>query len=73
MYDLSVPNEKPGKCAKCKGSGVYRWGAIVNGRASHVGKCWSCKGTGKQSARQIKTNEAYNRHKLAMLCEMGAL
>lgn len=59
-YDFSYPNSKPGTCAKCSGSGVYRWGYPVRS-----GPCYSCKGTGKQSARQIKTNHAYNRHKLS--------
>ncbi len=67
-YDLSVPNEKPGVCAKCKGSGLYRWGAIVNGRATHCGQCHSCGGTGKQSARDIRRNHAYNKHKIAAIC-----
>jgi DnaJ-class molecular chaperone len=68
MYDLSVPNDQPGRCAKCKGSGRYGWGACVNGRMQHEGVCFSCKGTGKQSPRQIKTNHAYNRHKIAEIC-----
>lgn len=32
MYDMSQPNAKPGTCGKCKGSGVYQWGACVNGK-----------------------------------------
>jgi DnaJ-class molecular chaperone len=73
MYDLSVPNEKPGICAKCSGSGVYGWGASVNGKMTHSGPCFSCKGTGKQSDKQIKTNHAYNRFKIAALVSSGAL
>ncbi len=65
MYDFSYPNAKPGTCAKCHGTGVYSWGANVNGRPSKSGPCYSCKGTGQQSRRQIQTNHAYNRHKLA--------
>jgi DnaJ-class molecular chaperone len=67
MYDFAVPNSKPGDCAKCSGAGVYRWGAIVNGRATHVGKCWSCKGTGKQSTSDIHRNIAYNRFKVSRI------
>ena len=67
MYDLSVPNEKPGTCAKCRGTGEYRWGACVNGRMTNVGPCHSCRGTGQQQARDILRNRAYNRHKLATL------
>ena len=67
MYDFSVPNEKPGVCAKCRGTGVYSWGASVNGKMTNSGPCHSCRGTGKQDPAQIKRNEAYNRHKLRTL------
>ena len=64
MYDLSQPNDKPGTCCKCKGTGVYKWGACVNGKMTQGGTCWSCKGTGKQDQKQIRTNHAYNVHKV---------
>ena len=67
MYDLSVPNARPGVCAKCKGAGLYRWGPVVNGQPSNVGTCFSCRGTGKQSRQQIARNRAYNAHKIAEL------
>ena len=68
MYDFSQPNDKPGTCCKCKGTGVYGWGAQINGKMQHSGKCFSCGGSGKQSAKQIKRNEAYNRYKIALIC-----
>lgn len=64
MYDLSVPNERPGVCAKCRGTGVYGWGAFVNGKPANSGTCFSCRGTGKQDTRQIKRNVSYNVHKI---------
>ena len=64
MYDLSQPNDKPGTCCKCKGTGIYRWGASVNGKMTNTGPCWSCKGTGKQDQKQIRTNHSYNVHKI---------
>jgi DnaJ-class molecular chaperone len=64
MYDMSVPNAAPGTCEKCRGTGLYRWGAIVNGKASKEGPCFSCRGTGQQSKSQIRTNNAYNYFKL---------
>lgn len=70
MYDLSVPNDKPGVCAKCKGAGVYGWGACVNGVMQHSGPCFSCKGTGKQETRDIKRNHAYNRHKITRILSL---
>ena len=48
MADFSMPNSKPGVCCKCKGTGVYGWGAMINGKMQHEGKCFSCRGTGKQ-------------------------
>ena len=67
MYDLSQPNAKPGTCRKCNGSGVYAWGACVNGKITHSGPCFSCQGTGRQDVRQIKRNETYNRYKIAAI------
>lgn len=64
MSDFSVPNAQPGPCAKCGGSGIYRWGTRINGKGGNEGPCFSCQGTGKQSARQIRRNNAYNRFKL---------
>lgn len=67
MYDLSQPNTRPGTCCKCKGTGVYRWGASVNGKMTHEGQCHSCRGTGHQTQRQIKRNETYNNFKIASI------
>ena len=67
MYDLSMPNAKPGRCCKCSGSGEYRWGTSVNGRPAKSGPCFSCKGTGRQDRKQIRTNITYNRHKIARI------
>ena len=64
MYDMAMPNSKPGTCDKCRGTGEYRWGAVVNGKSSKAGTCYSCRGTGRQDWRQIRRNEAYNRHKI---------
>lgn len=62
--DFSVPNEKPGQCAKCRGSGVYRWGAVTNGKAANSGRCNACKGTGAQTRADIARNHAFNRHQM---------
>ena len=67
MYDLAQPNDKPGACRKCRGTGVYSWGATINGKAQHSGTCFSCRGTGKQSSRQIRRNCTYNRYKVAAI------
>jgi hypothetical protein len=67
MYDLSQPNDAPGTCCKCKGTGIYGWGAVVNGVPSKSGTCFSCRGRGKQSTRQIRRNHTYNRFKVAAI------
>lgn len=69
MSDFAVPNAKPGKCAKCSGTGKYRWGgALVNGAwRGHEGDCYSCRGTGKQAKSDIRRNVAYNRYKLSTI------
>jgi DnaJ-class molecular chaperone len=67
MYDLSQPNHKPGTCCKCKGTGVYKWGASINGKMTNSGPCHSCRGTGEQTARQIVRNEVYNKYKIASI------
>jgi DnaJ-class molecular chaperone len=70
MYDLSVPNDKPGTCAKCHGTGEYRWGTVVNGRVSNVGTCNACRGTGAQTWRDIYRNRAFNKHRIAQLASV---
>lgn len=67
MYDMSIVNRAEGTCEKCRGTGVYAWGAVVNGKATKQGTCYSCRGTGVQDRTQIKRNECYNRHKAARI------
>jgi DnaJ-class molecular chaperone len=69
MYDFAVPNDKPGECAKCRGSGVYRYaGHMENGVwKGKEGPCYSCRGSGRQETADIKRNVAYNRHKLSTI------
>lgn len=65
MFDLSQPNEKPGACRKCHGTGIYYFGAVINGKPTRSGECFSCRGTGNQDRTQILRNETYNRYKIA--------
>lgn len=64
MWDMSQPNERPGECVKCRGTGRYGWGASINGQMQFSGPCHSCGGKGYQTASDIKRDEAYNRHKV---------
>jgi len=70
MYDLAIANDKPGRCEKCRGSGRYCWGAVVNGKPEKSGPCHSCRGTGQQSARDIARNHSYNRFKIAQVASL---
>lgn len=67
MSDFSVPNSKPGECAKCRGKGTYSWGAMVNGKMTHTGQCHSCRGKGHQTAEDIRRNTYYNSKKIVSL------
>lgn len=68
MSDFAVPNARPGKCEKCRGSGQYRWHAASHGRPIvKSGQCNSCGGTGRQTRADIARNHAYNRYKISNL------
>lgn|GEM_PF-1832817 len=69
MYDLAHENEAPGQCGKCRGTGVYSWGACVNGKMEKSGRCNSCGGTGRQTMRDMMRNRTYNMHKIARMCD----
>jgi len=47
-------------CEKCRGTGTYGWGAVVNGKISHSGPCFRCNGTGRETARDFRRNLAYD-------------
>ena len=63
-----VINDKAGPCQKCRGTGTYSWGAIVNGRATKSGPCYGCKGTGRQTDGDIKRNTTYAKYYGAYQC-----
>ena len=65
MYDMSVPNSKPGTCAKCNGTGTFQWAGGYGKVKS--GPCHACRATGKQTVRDMYRNEADNRHKLSRM------
>ena len=33
-------------CSRCNGTGVYGWGAVINGITQYAGSCFKCGGTG---------------------------
>lgn len=47
------------KCDRCDGTGVYKWGAIINGRAQYAGVCYKCDGAGTVVERVIERTPEY--------------
>lgn len=41
-------------CDRCGGSGVYVWGAIINGNPQYAGTCFKCDGAGMVVDRWIE-------------------
>ncbi len=50
------------ECDRCSGTGIYVWGAIVNGQPSHTGHCYRCEGKGYQGQDDYRRNWGYDRH-----------
>jgi hypothetical protein len=50
------------KCSRCKGSGIYSWGACVNGKMSCSGKCNRCQGKGYMDFPDMRRNKAYDKY-----------
>lgn len=51
------------KCSNCGGSGIYRWGACVNGVMSKSGPCFRCEGKGYQDEADRRRNYGYDNHR----------
>lgn len=50
------------ECDRCRGTGEYVWGAIVNGRATKKGVCFACEGKGRQNQGDFIRNRTYWNH-----------
>ena len=50
-------------CNRCRGTGTYVWGAVVNGVPSHSGPCFRCKGKGYQDQADARRNFGYDMHR----------
>lgn len=50
------------KCDKCPGDGIYRWGAVVNGKATKSGPCYHCGGKGRMDAADCARTGTYYNH-----------
>jgi hypothetical protein len=55
------------ECDKCRGSGVYGWGAYINGKPSFSGPCFRCEGKGYQTALDMRRNCYYDRYGIKLV------
>ena len=47
------------KCDRCGGDGIYKWGAMINGRPQYIGTCFKCDGAGKVYSEWIERTPEY--------------
>lgn len=47
------------KCDRCGGDGIYKWGAMINGRPQYAGTCFKCEGRGWVLATVIERTPEY--------------
>lgn len=47
------------QCDRCYGSGIYYWGAIINGVPQYAGTCYKCEGAGKVLSKWIERTPEY--------------
>jgi hypothetical protein len=51
------------ECEQCHGSGMFYWGAVVNGKPTHGGPCFRCAGAGRQGPADFARNQCYDGHR----------
>jgi hypothetical protein len=51
------------ECEQCHGSGIFGWGAVVNGKVTHSGPCFRCAGAGRQGQSDFVRNRVYDGHR----------
>ena len=57
-----MKNKKQNKCGNCNGTGIYKWGASINGRPTNQGVCYTCQGKGYETSKDRKRNNYYWNH-----------
>ena len=57
------PDPSEHRCTKCGGSGIYRWGACINGKMSKEGPCFECEGKGYTTVADRRRTAAYWSHR----------
>lgn len=46
-------------CDRCGGDGIYKWGAMINGRPQYIGTCFKCMGAGWVIDKWIERTPEY--------------
>ena len=57
-------------CDRCRGTGIYSWGACINGRMTHNGSCARCGGDGEMTFDDMRRGRAYDNHAIAKACRV---
>lgn len=60
---LAAAKDAETRCAICKGTGRYCWGACVNGVMSKSGPCYRCNSKGTQGQADYRRNFGYDNHR----------
>ena len=47
------------KCDRCGGDGIYKWGAMINGRPQYIGTCFKCMGASEVFGKWIERTAEY--------------
>lgn len=55
-------------CHRCKGSGIYEWGACINGRMSKSAPCARCGGNGRMTFDDMRRGMAYDNYAICRAC-----
>ena len=60
------------KCDRCGGDGIYKWGAVINGRPQYAGTCFKCLGAGTVIDTWIERTPEYEAKLAAKRAEKAA-
>lgn len=64
--ETPASTERPARrCDRCNGTGIYQWGASVNGVMQFSGACFRCRGTGTQTDADQRRNYGYDNYAFA--------
>ena len=55
-------------CERCRASGVYQWGACINGKMSHSAPCARCAGKGTMDFDDMRRGKAYDNYAIRRAC-----